>query len=122
MRKLLSLAFVALVILAGVTAPLGAKDKAAAQVVFGKLDGQVLTSGGRNVVILGADGKVLWKRDKTGLVHDAWMLPGGNVLYADGNSVTEVTRDQKVVFEYKAAEQKGGGAFLQTTTNVQQLL
>jgi hypothetical protein len=38
------------------------------------------------------------------------MLPNGNVLFADGN-ITEVTRVHKVVFEYKPAIQKGGGAY-----------
>ena len=43
------------------------------------------------------------------LVHDAWMLPSGNILYADGG-VTEVTPDHKVVFQYKSEVSKGGGA------------
>ncbi|NQT88133.1 hypothetical protein HQ560_15305 [bacterium] len=81
------------------------------QVVFGTLDSQVLTVGSRKVVILAPDGKTLWEHTAGGLLHDAWMLPSGNVLYADGKAVTEVTRDHKVVFEYKPKEQKGGGSY-----------
>ena len=39
------------------------------------------------------------------------MLPNGNVLFADGASVSEVTSEHKVVFCYKAAEQHGGGSY-----------
>jgi hypothetical protein len=39
------------------------------------------------------------------------MLPSGNVLFADGNSVTEVTPDKKVVFQYKAKVGQGGGTY-----------
>jgi hypothetical protein len=81
------------------------------QVVFGTLEGRVLTVGARKVVVLAPDGKIVWEHAAAGLLHDAWMLPSGNVLYADGKSVTEVTPDHKVVFEYKAAEQKGGGTY-----------
>lgn len=78
--------------------------------VEGRLDGQILTAGSRRVMILSPAGQVLWER-QTGLTHDVWMLPGGNILYADEATVTEVTRDQKVVFQYRPAPNKGGGAF-----------
>jgi hypothetical protein len=39
------------------------------------------------------------------------MLSSGNILFADGESVTEVTPDKKVAFRYKAAEQNGGGTY-----------
>jgi len=90
---------------------LGAPAAPAARLVHGTLDGRVLASGSRCVVILDTDGKIVWRRDKTALVHDAWMLPNGNVLYADGKTVTEVTPDQKVVFQYIPKAQKGGGAY-----------
>jgi hypothetical protein len=80
-----------------------------AAVMTGTPSGQLLVGGSGHVMILGADGKVLWEH-KSGLVHDAWMLPSGNILYAD-SGVTEVTRDHKVVFEYKSAVTKGGGAY-----------
>jgi hypothetical protein len=75
----------------------------------GAPSGQLLVGGSGRVMILGADGKVLWEH-KTGLVHDAWMLPSGNILYADGG-VAEVTPDHKVVFQYKPEVTKGGGAY-----------
>ncbi|NQU23652.1 MAG: aryl-sulfate sulfotransferase [Candidatus Nealsonbacteria bacterium] len=34
--------------------------------------------------------------------NDIWMLPNGNLLFNSGNSVKEVTRDKKVVFEYQS--------------------
>jgi len=80
-----------------------------APLITGTPSGQLLVGGSGRVMILAPDGKVLWEH-KTGLVHDAWMLPSGNILYADGG-VTEVTRDHKVVFEYKSAVTKGGGAY-----------
>ncbi len=77
--------------------------------VEGKLDAQVLATGGGRVLLLSTQGEVVWEH-KAGNIHDAWMLPNGNVLFADGN-ITEVTRDHKVVFEYKPEIQKGGGAY-----------
>jgi len=78
--------------------------------VTGTLSGNVLAAGDNRVMILSPEGKILWEY-KTGLTHDAWMLPSGNVLFADGNSVTEVTPDKKVVFQYKAKVGQGGGTY-----------
>lgn len=72
--------------------------------------GQVLAAGHNRVLLLSPACEVLWQYPAK-LVHDVWMLPSGNVLFADGESVTEVTRDKKVVFQYKAALQKGGGTY-----------
>ncbi len=78
--------------------------------ITGKPSGQILASGDSRVMVLSPVGEVLWEYP-THLTHDVWMLPSGNVLFADGESVTEVTREKKVVFQYKAAEQKGGGTY-----------
>ena len=75
----------------------------------GKPEAQVLAAGNGRVLLLSPQGDVVWEH-KAGTVHDVWMLPNGNVLFADGN-ITEVTRDHKVVFEYKPEVQKGGGAY-----------
>ncbi len=75
----------------------------------GSLDKPVLIGGSGRVALLSPKGDVVWEH-KAGTVHDAWLLPNGNVLFADGN-ITEVTRDHKVVFEYKPEVQKGGGAY-----------
>ncbi|MCF7730793.1 MAG: aryl-sulfate sulfotransferase [Akkermansiaceae bacterium] len=77
--------------------------------ITGEVGGKLLASG-NGVMILSAAGEVEWQHS-TGLTHDAWLLANGNVLYADGDSVTEVTREHKVVFQYKAAEQRGGGTY-----------
>jgi hypothetical protein len=78
--------------------------------ITGALPGNVLVGGSGRLFILTPDGKIAWQH-KAALVHDAWMLPTGNILYADGQSVTEVTVDHKVVFQYKSQEQQGGGAY-----------
>ncbi len=81
----------------------------AGEVVEGKLTKQVLATGSRRVFIMSPQGETLWQH-KAGNVHDVWQLPNGNIMFADGN-VKEVTREGKVVFEYKPENQKGGGAY-----------
>lgn len=78
--------------------------------ITGTLDGQVLAAGDGRVMILSPKGEVTWEQ-RTALTHDAWLLPNGNVLLADGATVTEVAPDKKVVFQYKAQAQKGGGTY-----------
>ncbi len=78
--------------------------------ISGDVGGQLLAAGDRRVMILSPQGEIVWEQP-TALSHDAWKLPNGNVLFADGATVTEVTPDHKVVFQYKSAEQKGGGTF-----------
>lgn len=80
------------------------------ELVTGKLPGNVLAGGSSRVVILNSEGKVIWEH-KAGLVHDAWMLANGNVLYADGSAVTEIAPDKTVVFQFKSEEQRGGGTY-----------
>jgi outer membrane protein assembly factor BamB len=78
--------------------------------VTGNPGGQVLTAGERRVMILSPEGEVLWQYP-TQLTHDVWMLADGHVLFADGETVTEVTPEKKVVFQYRARAQKGGGTY-----------
>jgi len=78
--------------------------------ITGEVGGKLLAAGDKRVMILSATGAVEWEHP-TALTHDAWMLSNGNVLFADGATVTEVTPDHKVVFQYKSPEQKGGGTF-----------
>ena len=87
-----------------------ASARAGEPLITGKPSGQILAAGDRRVMVLSPAGEVLWEYP-TRLTHDVWMLPSGNVLFADGESVTEVTREKKVVFQYKAAEQTGGGTY-----------
>lgn len=84
--------------------------EAAGPLLVGKPAGQILAAGDRHILILSPTGEIQWEYP-TKLTHDAWMLPNGNVLFADGETVTEVTRDKKVAFQYRAAEQKGGGTY-----------
>ena len=86
-----------------------AAGMACAEGIEGKLDAPVLATGGGRVLLLSAQGEVVWEH-KAGNIHDAWLLPNGNVLFADGN-VTEVTRGHEVVWMYKPENQKGGGAY-----------
>jgi outer membrane protein assembly factor BamB len=87
-----------------------ANTLAAQPSIVGQPSGQILAAGDRRVMVLSPAGEVLWEYP-TKLTHDVWMLPSGNVLYADGETVTEVTREKQVVFQYRAAEQKGGGTY-----------
>ena len=60
------------------------------------------------LAIVAADGKLEWEI-KVGAIHDAHILPNGNVLLQQGwTKVQEVTPDQKVVWEYDAAKANEG--------------
>ncbi len=78
-------------------------------VMTGTPSGNLLVGGSGRVMILSPTGDIIWEH-KAGLVHDAWMLPNGNVLYADG-TVNEVTRDHKVVLAWQSEVSGGGGAY-----------
>ena len=95
----------------------------ASEVFFsGKPEGRVLAAGDKRILILDRSGAVVWEYP-TKLTHDVWMLPSGNVLFADGESVTEVTPEKQVVFQYKSKEQKGGGTYAcQRLTNGRTLI
>lgn len=76
----------------------------------GKPPERLLAAGSKHVLMLSGEGKTLWEYP-TALTHDVWLLPSGNVLFADGASVTEVTPEKKVVFKYQSEQQKGGGTY-----------
>ena len=57
---------------------------------------------GKKVFIVNTQGKVEWEY-ATGSCNDLWVLPNGNLLFNTGNGVQEVTRDKKVVFDYKGS-------------------
>ena len=102
----LSRAFVAALGLAGFLV----NAQAGGAAIAGRASGQILAAGDRRVMVLSPAGDVLWEYP-TKLTHDVWMLPSGNVLFADGDTVTEITREKQVVFQYRAAEQVGGGTY-----------
>ncbi|MBI1841604.1 MAG: PQQ-binding-like beta-propeller repeat protein [Verrucomicrobia bacterium] len=59
------------------------------------------------LAILSADGKVEWELP-VGAIHDAHVLPNGNILTQQGwQRVVEVDRDKKVVWEYDAGKRNG---------------
>lgn len=68
---------------------------------------------GKKVFIVNTAGKVEWEYE-TGSCNDLWVLPNGNLLFNTGTGVQEVTRDKKIVFDYKgspfkrAVKQKDG--------------
>ncbi|NQT85150.1 hypothetical protein HQ560_00195, partial [bacterium] len=53
--------------------------------VVGDLDGQIICTGAGRVVKLGKDGNELWSY-KGQNVSDVWLLPNGNILFADNNA------------------------------------
>ncbi len=59
--------------------------------------------GGDRVTILSAAGEIEWQVEAKH-PQDCWRLPNGNILFAHQFGAKEVTRDQKVVWEYTAPE------------------
>ena len=55
---------------------------------------------GNRVAIVAADGTVEWEFAGPN-PQDCWMLPNGNVLFCHHDGATEVSRERKVVWEYK---------------------
>lgn len=88
----------------------GSGLQAETPLIIGSPSGRILAAGDNRAMILDPAGQVIWQQPAQ-LTHDVWMLTNGNVLFADGATVTEVTPEHKTVFQYKPAEQKGGGAF-----------
>ncbi len=59
------------------------------------------------LAIVAPDGSLEWEM-KVGAIHDAWVLPDGNVLFQQGwTRIVEVTPDKKTVWEYDAAKSNG---------------
>jgi len=61
----------------------------------------------RRLAIIAADGSLEWEI-KVGAIHDASVLPNGNVLFQQGwTRIVEVTPDKQSVWEYDAAKMNG---------------
>ncbi len=61
----------------------------------------------RRLAIIAPDGGVEWEM-KVGAIHDAWVLPNGNILLQQGwTKIVEVTPDKKTVWEYDAGKMNG---------------
>ncbi len=54
------------------------------------------------VFIVSRDGIITWKFDAATNSNDLWVLPNGNLLFNTGHGVKEVTRSQKIVFDYES--------------------
>jgi len=56
------------------------------------------------VCIISDEGKMVWQYPAENC-NDLWVLPNGNLLFNTGKGVKEVTRDKRVVFEYKSTSE-----------------
>src|SRR5206468_1854804 len=55
-----------------------------------------------------ASGAVEWEyHNEASSMHDIAALPNGNVIYHNGTTVREVSRDKKVVWEYVSKPKEG---------------
>jgi len=61
----------------------------------------------RKLAIIAPDGSVEWET-KVGAIHDAWVLPNGNILFQQGwTKIVEVTPDKQTVWEYDSGKMNG---------------
>jgi hypothetical protein len=61
----------------------------------------------RKLAIIAPDGSVEWEM-KVSAIHDAWVLPNGNILLQQGwTKIVEVTPDKQTVWEYDSAKMNG---------------
>lgn len=59
------------------------------------------------LAIVAADGRVEWEH-AVGPIHDAWLLPNGNLLFqTNWTQILELTPDKRVVWRYDAANRNG---------------
>ena len=64
----------------------------------------VATDNGRNMIVeVSSAGKITWEYPAE-FCQDVWRLPNGNTLFSHLHGAKEVTRDKKVVWEYKAPD------------------
>lgn len=68
----------------------------------------VADSSTHRLAIVGADGKPEWEIT-VGDIHDAHLLPNGNLLFQQGwTKVQEMTPDKKIIWEYDASKANEG--------------
>ena len=58
--------------------------------------------GGGKVCLVNKEGQIEWEHKARG-PQDVWLLANGNILFTHVKGTMEVTRDKKVVWEYKTA-------------------
>jgi hypothetical protein len=61
----------------------------------------------QRLAMVAADSSLEWEL-KVGAIHDAWVLPNGNILLQQGwQKVVEVAPDKKTVWQYDAGKMNG---------------
>ncbi|MEW6159743.1 MAG: hypothetical protein AB1813_20120, partial [Verrucomicrobiota bacterium] len=61
----------------------------------------------KRLAIVAPDGSLEWET-QVGPIHDAWVLPNGNILLQQGwQKIVEMTRDKKIVWEYDSGKRNG---------------
>lgn len=75
----------------------------------GRPEHPIFVAGSGYLAEVGTDGAVT-RRWRGGNNNDAWRLPNGNILVADG-AAWEATPDGKRVWRYEAKEKRGGGVY-----------
>lgn len=69
---------------------------------------RVLGADNGRVAILGSKGEIEWEYPNKAECHDLHLLPNGNILMATGRAtVSEVTREKKIVWQYEAKAKTG---------------
>ncbi len=59
------------------------------------------------LAVVAPDGALEWEIS-VGAIHDAWLLPNGNMLFQQGwQKIVELTRDKKTVWQYDAGKMHG---------------
>lgn len=56
---------------------------------------------GKKIFLIGPDGQATWEYD-SGRCNELSVLPNGNLLFNTGFGVQEVTRDKRIVFDYRS--------------------
>ena len=94
-----------------------AKSKKIAPVsIVGKLNHTLLATGSRRIIILDKEGLVTWQYPAKNAT-DVQMLPNGNILFSDGKTVTEITRNKEVVFSFSSDVHPNDGTFFAQRLN-----
>lgn len=80
--------------------------------IDGKLDTSVMLACSGKIMIIDKDGNETFSyRENVGNVGDGMVLPNGNILFADGDSVVEVTPDKKEVLHFVPSDKRGDSVF-----------
>ncbi len=80
------------------------------KLIYGTLNGQVLATGSRRILLLDKTGNILWQHEGHNC-SDIWMLDNGNILHADNNVAEINPKTDEVIWSYRPPAQKGGAAF-----------